>query len=241
VEVLEKLKILSIIPARSGSKGVPKKNIKLLGSTPLIGYSIKSAKKSRYINKIIVSTDCNEIADVAKQFGIDIPFLRPKKFARDKSLDIDYIKHTLKVLKKKQNYTPDLIVLLRPTTPLRQIQYIDDAIKIMLKNKKATSLRSAHEVSESPFKWFTIKDNLYHPICDSVSLEETNTPRQLFKKVYIPNGYVDIIKLETIKKYKSLYGDKILSFITPNGYEIDTIEDFEYLEYKINKRKIDAK
>ncbi|MEA1955415.1 MAG: acylneuraminate cytidylyltransferase family protein [Campylobacterota bacterium] len=233
--MLEDLKILCIIPARGGSKGVPKKNIKLLGNTPLIGYSINSAKESKYINKIIVSTDCEEIKNIAQQFDIEVPFLRPSKFATDKSLDIDYIEHTLDWLQENENYIPDYIVLLRPTTPIRDVLYIDEAI-LKMKNNDSNSLRSAHEVSESPFKWFKIKDNRYQTICNEYTLDDTNKPRQSFEKVYIPNGYVDIIKPDNIKQENKLYGDDILSFISPFSYEIDTIEDFEFIEYKISKQ-----
>ena len=233
----ENLKTLCIIPARGGSKGVPKKNIKLLNNIPLIGYSIQSAKQSQYIDKIIVSTDCQEIKNVAEQFDIKVPFLRPKELATDTSLDIDFIRHTLQWLQKNENYTPNLVVLLRPTTPLRDATVIDDAIKKMIEYKNNSSLRSAHEVSESPFKWFKEKDGIYQPICDNYTLEDTNKPRQSFEKVYIPNGYVDIINPNTITKENDLYGSKICKFITTFSYEIDTIEDFEFIEYKISKDK----
>ena len=230
------LKILCIIPARGGSKGVPKKNIKLLNNIPLIGYSINTAKQSKYINKIIVSTDCSEIKTIAESFDIKVPFLRPKELANDTSLDIDYIKHTLEYLEQNENYSADLIVLLRPTTPIRNVTIVDDAILKMIKNKDLLSLRSSHEVSESPFKWFKINNDTYSTITSEYTISETNKPRQKFEKVFIPNGYVDITKPEIIKN-NSQYGNKITSFITPTSYEIDTMEDFEYLEYKITKEK----
>ena len=229
------MNILALIPARGGSKGVPKKNIKLLGEYPLIAYTIAAAKLSKRINRVVVSTDSQEISDIASSFGAEVPFLRPDELASDKSTDIEYVLHVLDFLQKNESYIPDLIVLLRPTTPLREIKHIDEAIEKFIKNDEATSLRSSHEVSESPFKWFCISDDFYTPICDKYTLEDTNKPRQLFPEVYIPNGYVDILKPRVIKEHGSMYGNKIAGYITPYGNEIDTAEDFEYIEYKVTK------
>ena len=232
------MKILALIPARGGSKGVPKKNIKLLENFPLISYTIAAAKMSKYINRVIVSTDSTEIANISKKYGAEVPFLRPSELALDRSTDIEYVLHALEYLKEKEDYTPDLIVLLRVTTPLREVKYIDEAVEKLIKTTKATSLRSSHLVAESPFKWFLVEDRFYESICDKYTLEDTNKPRQFFPEVYIPNGYVDILKPDFIKKHGSLYGDKILKFTTNTAYEVDTIEEFEYIEYLISKKKI---
>lgn len=138
-------------------------------------------------------------------------------------------------MQENENYTPDLIVLLRPTTPLREIEFIDEAIDKFVKNTEATSLRSSHLVAESPFKWFSMSDEYYTPICEKYILEDADKPRQNFPDVYIPNGYIDILRPFLIKE-GSLYGDKILGYTTPNGYEVDTIEEFEYIEYLISKK-----
>ena len=231
------MNILAIIPARSGSKGVPKKNIKLLNGMPLIGYSINSAKESKFINKIIVSTDSPKIKTIAETFDIKVPFLRPKEFATDKSLDIDFIQHALEWLHVNENYIPDLIVLLRPTTPIRETIVIDDAIEKMINDAQSTSLRSAHKSSESPFKWFKIIDNYYQPIHTDFTLEDTNKPRQSFSEIFIPNGYIDIIRPQIVNLYHDVYGNKIRSFITSVTPEIDTLEEFDYLEYVVQKAK----
>jgi N-acylneuraminate cytidylyltransferase len=229
--------ILALIPARGGSKGVPKKNIRILGGYPLIAHTITAAKLSKKINKIIVSTDSQEIADISSQYGAEIPFLRPIQLADDKSKDIDYVLHTLNHLEYNENYIPDLIILLRPTTPIRNIETIDDAIDKYLNNKHSTSLRSSHAVSESPFKWFLLQDNYYTPICDKYTLEDTNRPRQDFPNIYIPNGYIDILNPNFIKANNTLYGEKIFGYITPHTNEIDTIEDFKYIEYQISQQE----
>ncbi len=232
------MKILALIPARGGSKGVPNKNIKDLGGFPLISYTITSAIESKMINRVIVSTDYKEIADISKKYGAEVPFLRPARISSDKSTDIEFVTHSLDYLEEKEKYIPDVIVLLRPTTPLREVNYIDDAIKKLLNSNMATSLRSSHLVSESPYKWFLMEDGLYTPICDKYTLDDTNKPRQFFPEVYIPNGYVDIFKTDLIKKSNSLFGENILGYITPIGHEIDTIDDFEYLEYQVSKKSL---
>lgn len=234
--MLKELNILCIIPARGGSKGVPKKNIKLLGGRPLIDYSIETAKESKYINRIIVSTDSQEILEIVKSAGLETPFLRPKELSSDLSKDIDYIRHTVNYLKKEEFYIPDYIVLLRPTTPLRSSNIVDNAIEKLFYNKKATGLRSSHKVSEVPYKWFCIDNEFYKPICSEYSLEDTNRPRQSFPEVYLPNGYVDIILSNNIEN--NLFGDKILSFETNVSYEIDTIEDFEFIEFLLKKKEV---
>lgn len=234
--MLEK-NILCIIPARGGSKGVPKKNIKDLNGNPLIHYSIVTSQESTYINKIIVSTDSQEIADVAEKLGVSVPFLRPKEISIDTSLDIEYIKHTLLWLEKNQAYKADYIVLLRPTTPIRKAIEIDKALEILSNNTLASSLRSSHKAAETPLKWFKTKDGFYTPICSEITLADTNQPRQAFEDVYIPNGYVDILKTETVQKNSNMYGEKILHFETVHSYEIDTMEDFEFIEYKIKRQK----
>ncbi len=230
------MKILALIPARGGSKGVPKKNIKLLKDFPLISYTIAAAKLSKKINKVVVTTDSQEIVDISLKYNAEVPFLRPSELANDSSNDIDFVVHALDWLENNENFIPDLVVLLRPTTPLREVEYLDDAIEELIKNNKATSLRSSHIVAESPFKWFSIKDDFYTPICDKYNLEDTSKPRQFFPDVYIPNGYVDVLKIDFIKKNNSLYGSNILGYITPIGYEVDTLDDFEYIEFQISKK-----
>jgi len=232
------LEILCIIPARAGSKGIPKKNIQLLGAHPLLTYSIAAAKTSKKINKIIVTTDSQEIADIAQLYKAEVPFLRPAKYSDDKAIDIDYILHALKWLEENEYYTPDLVVLLRPTTPLRDATYIDSAIIELLKDKNATSLRSSHPSSEAPFKWFYLNNKYYTTISKEYTLDDTALTRQSFPTAYVPNGYVDIINPKYLKQKDSLYGDKILGFITPVGYDIDTREEFEYVEYLLSKQKL---
>jgi CMP-N-acetylneuraminic acid synthetase len=218
--------MIALILARGGSKGIPKKNIKMLGDKHLIGHVIDSASKCSRISEIYVSTDCDEIADISKSYGAKI-INRPDEFAKDDSLDIDAFKHALNFLPNNEE-----IVHLRATTPIIKPTVIDDAIRYYFENKNnCTSLRSGHKMSESIFKFFTLDDKFFKPISDGHHLG-----RQSVKSTYIPNGYVDIIKVDTINNHSSLHGDKILAFETEPVIEIDSIEEFEYLEYKLNKK-----
>lgn len=229
--------IIAIIPARGGSKGVPGKNIKKLMGYSLIAYSIAASRLAKKIDRVIVSTDSTEIAEIAESFGAEVPFMRPAELAQDKSTDLEFIEHAINWFGDNEGTVPEYLVHIRPTTPLRIPELIDDAIMKMIANPNATSLRSVHEIRESPYKLFGIKNDFLEGLFpDDPRPEYYNLPRQNFPPVYQPNGYVDIIKSETVLKLKSLHGPKILSFITPDVGEIDTIDDFNYIEYMFHKK-----
>jgi CMP-N-acetylneuraminic acid synthetase len=222
--------MIALILARGGSKGIPKKNIKKLLGKPLIEYVISSAKKSKKITDIYVSSDDEEIIEISKKLGCKI-IIRPSELSTDTSLDIDSFRHFCKEL----NHT-EPIIHLRATTPLVNPLVIDNAIEVFLKNKKnITSLRSAHETSESVYKFYTKNGEFWQPIVDTM---DTNLPRQSYPKTYSPNGYVDIVTPEIFMDSDSFYGDKIYSFITDKTYEIDTIDDFNYIEYILSKKNV---
>jgi CMP-N-acetylneuraminic acid synthetase len=220
--------MISLILARGGSKGVKKKNIKKLLGKPLIEYVITSAKQSKKITDIYVSSDDEEIIEISKKLGCKI-IVRPSELSNDSSLDIDSFRHFCEEL----NYT-EPIIHLRATTPLISPLVIDDAIEVYLKNKNIlTSLRSAHETSESVYKFYKQNGLYWHPIVDGM---DTNSPRQSYPKTYSPNGYIDIVNPQVFMNSDSFYGDKIYSFITDKTYEIDTIDDFNYIEYILTKK-----
>jgi len=153
--------IYAIIPARGGSKGIPKKNIYNLGGYPLIAYSIAAAKMARKIDRIIVTTDSEEIADIAKKFGAEVPFLRPAEISGDTATDREFVIHTLDWLKKNEGEIPDYLIHLRPITPLRNPKKIDDAIETIMKRPKATSLRSGHKTDTVPQKCFGLENGFF--------------------------------------------------------------------------------
>ncbi len=214
--------ILAVIPARGGSKGIPKKNIKILAGKPLIAYTIEEAKKSRYTDRIIVSTDSEEIAEVAKSYGADVPFLRPKRLARDKTPDLPVFLHALKWLKKNRGYAPDLVVHLRPTSPLRKAQHIDEAIEILEKYKDADSIRGVCIPTQNPFKMWRIRGSYMKPLIRFNKFKEPyNAPRQSLPPVYWQNGHIEVARYETITKKHSMTGDKILPYIMNQKYSVD--------------------
>ena len=222
-----KKKILAIIPARSGSKSIRNKNIKSYKGKPLLYYSIKTALKSKLIDRVIVSTDSKLYQKLSLKFGAEAPFLRPKKYSSDQSMDYKYILHASKFL-KKNNYFPDLIILLRPTTPNRKVNVIDKGIKFFIKNiKKYDSMRSVSKFNHPPQKLFRIKNKMLKGFFDKTLKGEYHSkPRQYFPQTYLPNGYIDIFKPKFFLKRKKLHG-RICPFLTNYTLDIDSKSDFK--------------
>jgi len=227
--------IYCIIPARSGSKGVPNKNIMEINKIPLLAYSIKIASESKYIEQILISTDSKKYVDISKSYNKNIQeIIRDELTSHDKATDYDYLIHAIFKVQMKMN---DIIVLLRPTTPNRKVEIVDDAIKIFNQNNNFDSLRSVHHLSEAPEKMFRINsDKSLKPIIGE-DIEITNQPRQNFEDAFQPNGYVDIIKVETIMKSRKAFGNKIYGYITQRVQEIDTLSDIVFLKYQLEKEK----
>ena len=227
-----KLKILCIIPARSGSKGIPDKNIKIFNGAPLLSWSINQAKKSSYSKymKILVSTDSEKYANIAQQYGAEVPVLRPDEISKDDSTDYQFIEFTLNWLKENKNYVPDFVLQLRPTQPLRNIEDIDNAItKFIEIRDKYDSLRSVVEYPKSPYKMYNIKDDRLVPLYDKVNniSEPINQCRQLLPKAYLHNGYIDIFNTD-ITKNKTISGKNIYPYLMKKNdtIDIDTYEDW---------------
>ena len=218
--------IIGLIPARSGSRTVKNKNIKLLAGYPLIAYSITASRLSTKIERTIVSTDSEEYVEIARRYGAEVPFLRPAEYATDTSTDMDFFKHLLKYI------SPDFIVHLSPTVPLRDPAVIDTAIDKIVSDQVATSLRSIHQVVPA-HKLFTIRDGyLSGMFPHDPRPEYYNLPRQSFAPNYKGNGYVDIVLPEIIT---NLHGSKILPLITEDIGDIDTEADFEFIEWRLQK------
>ena len=230
------MSVIAIIPARSGSKGVPGKNINLLGGIPLFAYSVLAAKMMPEVERVIVSTDSKEYAELANKFGAETPFIRPDDISGDKSSDLDFFIHALEWFRLNEGAIPDFLLHLRPTTPLRDPKIMSEAVQLFLTKKEASSLRSGHAASESPFKWFLQDEEGYFKgLRDDLTPEKVNLPRQMFPAVYVPDGYIDIVRSSVILNDNSLHGDKMLVFESPHCVEVDTLEDFKYLEYQIQK------
>lgn len=224
------MNILCIIPARSGSKGIPNKNIIEYNGLPLMVWSIKQALESKFISKTIVSTDSEKYQKTAIEYGAECPFLRPLEISQDLSTDYEFIYHGLEWLKLNENYVPDIIVQLRPTYPNRKVYTIDNSIKKFIENyNNYDSLRSVIPFDKSPYKMYNIQNNILMPLFESVNglKEPYNQARQLLPQCYLHNGYIDIIKTNTIYKYKNVTGIKIFPYIMESNEsdDIDTIDD----------------
>lgn len=229
---IKKDEIYVIIPARAGSKGVKNKNIRCLKGYPLIAYSIAAAKMCSAVSRIIVSTDSEQYAAIAHYYGAETPFLRPAELSGDKSTDIEFMEHAINWLFENGQDIPEYFMHLRPTYPLREIEFVNEAVSRIKADATATSLRSAHPASNTPYKWFNLKeDGYYKSILDGLTLDEANNPRQAFPDVYIPDGYVDILKSAFIVKNDLMHGDRMIGYVVPGGIDVDAMKDIEYLDY----------
>lgn len=228
--------VVALIPARSGSKGVPHKNIKSLGGYPLIEWSIKACLKSRLIDRVIVSTDSQEYADLAVKLGAEAPFLRPAEIAGDRSTDYDFVVHALDWF-ASHGGEPDYLVHMRPTTPYRAPVLIDQAIEAFREESRATALRSVHEMSESAYKTLEIAPagRLKRLGADNTALDAANNARQQFPSTYQANGYVDVLSSRFVRSHGLIHGDWVMPFITPAVVEVDTEEDFVHLEFLLDR------
>lgn len=225
-------KVFAIIPARSGSKGVKDKNIKSLCGHSLLEWSVNAAKKSRLIDRVFISTDSQEYAKIGRELGAEAPFLRPENISGDTASDFEFIIHAIGEF-EKMGLRPDYLVHIRPTTPIRDPDVIDAAISLLQNNKQFNSLRSVHKMSESSYKTLEIHDGNLTPLALFEGMEiDSNEPRQKFPDTYQANGYVDVLDTNFITANREIHGRKIMPFITDIAYEVDSIEDFNYLEYQ---------
>jgi N-acylneuraminate cytidylyltransferase len=187
------------------------------------------------IERVIVSTDSSEYAKMAIDLGAEAPFLRPPEISGDRSPDIDFVLNALNWL-ATQGVEPDFLVHIRPTTPFRDPELIDEAVRKFVGTKMATALRSVHEMSESAYKTFEIAPSgqLKRLGADDTALDSANNARQQFPKTYVANGYVDVLSSAFIRNSGLLHGDHVIPFITPPVVEVDMEEDFAHLEYKLS-------
>jgi len=225
--------IIGIITARSKSKGLPKKNIKLLAGIPLIARTIQQAKKSRYLDKLIVSTDGIEIAEISCLYKADVPFLRPKRLAKDKSSSVDTLLHALDWYKKDNIYF-DIIVLLQPTSPLRTAEDIDNSIELLF-SKKAKAIVSVCEAEHHPY-WANILPK-NGSMKNFLSVEIKNKNRQSLPIFYRLNGAVYTAFSDYFIRQNGFFGDKTFSYIMPKerSVDIDTELDFKFAELLCRK------
>lgn len=225
--------ILALIPARAGSKRLPGKNIKLLAGKPLIAWSIEEAKKSKYIDRIVVSTDDQKIAEISRKHGAEIPFLRPEHLARDESKGIDVVLHVIEWM-EKTNQPYDLIMLLQPTTPLRKLEDIEQAIKLLF-SKNAQAIISVCQAQHHPYWANTLpKDGCMK---DFIKNDVRDKNRQSLSKFYRLNGVIYLAYCNYIKAGKSFFGNKTYAYVMPaeKSVDIDTELDFKFAEFLLKR------
>lgn len=222
--------VLAIIPARGGSKSIPHKNIKLLNGIPLIAYSIAAGLQAQNVNRVIVSTDDKKIADIARHYGAEVPFIRPAQFAHDQTTDLPVFLHALSWLAKNEQYEPDMIVQLRPTSPIRPPDCVDTAINILISNSNADSVRAVIPSGQNPYKMWRL-DNQGHmsPLLKVTGISEPyNAPRQNLPVTYWQTGHIDVIRRTTITTKHSMTGDHIMPIQINSRYAIDIDTEYDW-------------
>lgn len=222
--------VIAIITARGGSKGLPGKNLKELCGKPLIAWTIEKALKSKYLDKVIVSTENDEIAEISKEYGADVPFMRPEKLATDTASSIDVVVHALEYFKDEHGQLFDYVVLLEPTSPLREDNDIDDMLeKLNNKRYEFDSVISIGKVSEHPSIVKRIKENNIEPYC--TELLQTSR-RQDNDLAFFPYGVAYIVKTSSLYDEKTFYTKRCTYYTIKRyqNYEIDDVYDFLCVE-----------
>ncbi len=233
--------ILAIIPARGGSKSIPRKNIRSFAGHPLIAYSIVAALAAETITRVMVSTDDPEIAEISRQYGAETPFLRPAEISQDQTPDLPVFQHALNWLAAEEDYHPQIVVQLRPTSPFRRVQHIDQAVYQLLEKPQADSIRTVCMPFQNPFKmWKIHSDGFMRPLLETKFTEPYNMPRQALPEVFWQTGYVDAAWADTLLQKNSMTGERILPLIiaTDEWIDIDSPDDWRRAERLLENEEI---
>jgi YrbI family 3-deoxy-D-manno-octulosonate 8-phosphate phosphatase len=235
---MNKPEVLALIPARGGSKGIPRKNIRPFAGQPLIAYSIAAGLQASSVTRVIVSTDDEEIAEVARKCGAETPFMRPAELAQDGTPDLPVFQHALDWLAEHESYHPQAVVHLRPTTPIRPPDLVDRSIALLLDHPEADSVRGITAAHQNPFKMWLVdgEDRPIHPLTSVPGIKEPyNSPRQILPQAYIHTGLIDTIRPATILESNSMSGETILPILFDPAYDadLDTLEDWKRAEQSL--------
>jgi CMP-N-acetylneuraminic acid synthetase len=216
--------VLALIPARSGSKGIPHKNIAIVDGLPLLAHSIRHARAASSVTRVIVSTDSELYAAIARNHGAEVPFLRPPEYATDLATDLDVFQHSLDWLRDHENYVPDICVHLRPTCPVRDPSDIDRAVALLESDAAVDSVRTVVRAPETPYKmWFMDEAGFLKPIltCEGIA-EAYNAPRQFLPAVYLQSANIDVVRTSTILQQHSMSGKRIRGLPMASFVDVDT-------------------
>ena len=229
---------VALIPARSGSKRLPGKNIKELRGVPLIAYSINSALETKLFDEVIVSTDSEEVAEIAIKWGASVPMLRPIEYASDLSADIDWVLHSMEHMVTIPKSILECIAILRPTSPLRTAKTIVKAFDLFQEQESMDSLRAMEITNKHPGKmWRVGEDGHATPILDQTGFETPthDRPTQSLEKIWVQNASLEIVRFRSLQKSRKISGGKVFSFTMPGleGYDINTQLEWDFLEYML--------
>ncbi len=235
---------LALIPARGGSKSIPRKNIRLFCGYPLIAWSIAAARQSEAVTRTLVSTDDEEIAAIARRFGAETPFIRPAELAQDGSTDLPVFEHALKWLDENEGYHPEVVVQLRPTSPVRPRVLVDQAVRILLEHPEADCVRGIVPAGQNPHKMWRLdpESGKMIPLLNVPGIPEPyNAPRQILPEIYWQTGHIDAIRVSTIFEKRSLTGETIYPLVIDPRYaiDLDNLYDWAKYEWLVNSGVLD--
>lgn len=230
--------VLAIVPARGGSKGVPRKNLRHLGGHPLIAWSIAAGLAASRVDRVLVTTDDPEIREAAQAYGAETPFLRPSELAQDDTTDLPVFEHALAWLAEHEGWEPSLVVHLRPTSPLRLTADIDRAVAMIEDNGEADSVRGVCKPFQNPFKMWRIGESGFlEPLIPLDMPEPYNQPHQRLPAVYWQAGYIDVARARTIRELRSMTGRRILPLHLgkDSWVDIDTEANLEFADVLVRR------
>lgn len=238
---INKGQVVAIIPARSGSKGVKNKNIRCLNGYPMIAYSIAAAKLTKNIDRVVVSTDSEEYAEIARKYGAEAPFLRPAEISGDEATDFEFMQHAIEWFYENEGSVPEYWVHLRVTCPLRDPAVIEKGIEKIKAHPEATCLLSVNKVENflTAYKWLIKDGEEYVKSIFFENNDDANLPRKSYPDTYIPNIYVDVLVTENMVRENVLHGKTMLSMETEETVDIDTEHDFIKAEEESQKFVLD--
>lgn len=235
-------RVVAIVPARGGSKGLPRKNLRPLGGHPLIAWSIAAGLDAAAVGAVLVSTDDVEIGAVARECGAEVPFLRPAELARDDTPDLPVFDHALRWLERSRGWIPELVVQLRPTSPFRPVGLVDEAIAQLRAQPEADSLRTVTSPVQTPFKMWRLGGRTLEPLLGSLDDELFNAPRQRLPTVFWQTGHLDVTRRSTVLDQASMTGRRIAPFVVEPRYavDIDTLDQLELAEWLLARDTLEV-
>ncbi|HET6899268.1 MAG TPA: acylneuraminate cytidylyltransferase family protein [Vicinamibacteria bacterium] len=234
--------VLAIVPARGGSKSIPRKNLRLLAGVPLLAWSVAAALSSRRVGRVIVSTDDEEMREAAVAAGAEAPFLRPRALAEDETPDLPVFVHALEWLEREEGYRPEIVVQLRPTSPLRPPHLVDAAVDALASRPGAHSARTVCPPAQNPYKMWRERGGWMRPLLGDAGPEAYNRPRQILPQTLWQTGHVDAIHRDTILRRRSMTGTRVVPVLVEPSYaiDIDTFDQWAAAEWLLASGRLEV-